>query len=83
MKGKSVKLIIGIILLIVAVVLGLLNVLNSWLCLAIAVVGLIFVIFSFRAKEKNLPAVSSEPVKEAEILAPEEPSEPIDIEGNK
>lgn len=83
MKGKAVKLIIGIVLLIVAVVLFLLKILNSWLCLAIAVVGLIFIILSFKGKEKNLPAVSSEQAKGAETFAPEEPSEPIDTEGNK
>ena len=82
MKGKAVKLIIGIILLIIAIVLFLLKTLNPWLCLAIAVLGLIFIILSFGGKEKSLPAVVSEPAKPAETStpAPEGPSsEPVEV----
>jgi len=53
MKGKGTKLIIGIIFLIVAVVLYLLNVLNSWLCLALAIIGLILIVLSFGEKEQS------------------------------
>ena len=86
MKGKAVKLIIGIILLIVAIVLFLLKALNSWLCLAVAVIGLILVVLSFiKGKEKQLPAVSFKPALPAVApeYMPEEPVESVEVKDNE
>jgi len=84
MKGKAVKLAIGIVLLVVAVVLFLLKVLNSWLCLAIAVVGLVMIVLSFRNK-KQLPAVSAEstPPEASSEYMPEEPGESTENKENE
>jgi flagellar biosynthesis component FlhA len=78
MKGKGIKLIIGIVLLIVAIVLYLLATLNSWLCLAVGVLGLIFIVLSFSKEEKKEsagPSLSSSPEEKEEIEVPEMPEE--------
>lgn len=79
---KTVKLIIGIILLIVGIVLYLLKTLNPWVSLAIGVVGLILIILSFFwCKKKNLPAVTEAPApSETSTPEPETPSsEPVEV----
>lgn len=83
MKGKAVKLIIGIVLLVVAVVLFLIKV-NSWLCLAIAVIGLVLVVLSFKNK-KQLPAVSAENTSSEAVseYMPEEHSESTEVKENE
>ncbi len=82
MKGKGAKLIIGIIFLIVAVVLYLLSVLNSWLCLALAIIGLILIVLSFGEKEQSstpiqpdMPMQHEAPKVEEETYLKEEPME--------
>ncbi|MBU4369249.1 hypothetical protein KKG58_00620 [Patescibacteria group bacterium] len=79
---KTVKLIIGIILLIVGIALYLLKTINPWFCLAIGVVGLILIILSFFCcKKKNLPAVTEAPTT-SETSAPESEtrsSEPVEV----
>jgi hypothetical protein len=87
MKGKGVKLIIGIIFLIVAVVLYLLNVLNSWLCLALAIIGLILIVLSFGEKEgqpsgstqPDLPVQHEAPKVEEDAFMKEEPMEEVEV----
>jgi Flp pilus assembly protein TadB len=69
MKGKGIKLIIGIVLLIVGIVLYLLSALNAWLCLAIGVLGLIFIVLSFSKEEKKEPAVPEMPSEKVEVGA--------------
>lgn len=81
MKGKGVKLIIGIILLIVGILLYLLKTLNPWVCLVIVVVGLILIILSFCCKGKKLPAAAPQPSMPAEVKEPTEPqpAEPVEV----
>lgn len=63
MTGKSIKLIIGVVLFVIAILLYLFSGLSYWLAIAVAAIGLIFIILSFLGKEK-LPAVTSHEVAE-------------------
>ncbi len=86
MKGKGIKLIIGIVLLIVGIVLYLLSALNAWLCLAIGVLGLIFIVLSFSKEEKKEPAgpsLASSPKEKKEPAVPEMPSEEVEVGAGK
>ncbi|MDA2922617.1 hypothetical protein MYX07_05135 [Patescibacteria group bacterium AH-259-L07] len=65
MAGKSVKLIVGIVLLVVAILLYLFGGLSYWLAIAVVAIGLIFVILSFLGKEK-LPALTPQVEKPQE-----------------
>ncbi|MCH7759427.1 hypothetical protein IID20_03660 [Patescibacteria group bacterium] len=61
MSGKSIKLIIGVVLLVVALALYFfLTSLNYLVDVVIAVVGIIFIVLALISKEK-LPAVVSQP----------------------
>ncbi len=65
MAGKTVKLIIGIILLIAGVFLYLFNTPLYWLAIALGALGLIFIILALAAK-RQLPSVVSQPTPPAE-----------------
>lgn len=61
MSGKSVKLIIGVVLLVVALALYFfVGSLNYLVDVVIAVVGVVFIVLALVSKEK-LPAVTSQP----------------------
>ena len=87
MKGKGAKLIIGIIFLIIAVVLYLLSVLNSWLCLALAIIGLILIVLSFGEKQEqplesiqpDLSIQHEAPKVEEDAFTKEEPMEEVGV----
>lgn len=53
MKKKNNNLTIGIVLLVIAVLLYLFSGLTYWLAIAVATVGLIFIILSFITNEKG------------------------------
>lgn len=80
MKGKNVKLIIGVILLAAAIVLYLLKALDPNLCLALAILGAIFIVLAFTKKKGNLPAVAEKPGVPVESA--EEKNEPVEVESN-
>ncbi|GEM_PF-1330016 len=82
MNGKSVKLIIGVILVVAALALRLFTAVSYWLAILLAAIGLIFIILAFAGKERKLPAIAPQPesptpaeTKEEPESAPEEVNE--------
>ena len=66
MKCKSPKLILGIILLVIAIIVWLINLTSYWIAIALAAVGLILII-----SRSSVDAVSK---KETPVVKTEEPS---------
>lgn len=79
MTGKSIKLIIGIILLIIALALYFFSGLASWIALIPAVIGIVLIVLAFTGKAK-LPAVSLQPEAPAKTEPAAEPAPKVEPE---